>query len=410
MKAGGDARVAARRIVGRVLRGGAYSNVVVRPETAQLADADRRLAEHLAYGVLRQLPRLDRALDEMSSRPPEAIRPEVRDVLRVGAFELLFSGSPPHAAVDLAVESVRQAGRERAAAFVNGVLRSLARRGEPALPGGLEGEALALGHLPWMVEMLTAAWGREEARAFLEASQRPAPVGVRRRPEAPAPPGAERIAGIPDAYQLRQPGAIPMGTTVQDPAAVAVGVAVAPLPGDRVLDVAAAPGGKTAHLWDLMQGRGLLVANDVQLRRVQRARTRNAEMAVGASWLVADGRRLPFAEGTFDRVLLDAPCTGLGTLRRRPELRYRVTPGEVRRLAELQAALLEEALQMVRPDGVVVYAVCTVSPDETVAVVESLPAAPPPGLPGRQWGRGWLLGPHLTDSDGMFVSVVRREA
>lgn len=410
MKAGGDARVAARRIVGRVLRGGAYSNVVVRPETAHLGDADRRLAEHLAFGVLRQLPRLDRALDEVSSRAPETIRPEVRDVLRVGAFELFFSGTPPHAAVDLAVESVRQAGQERAAAFVNGVLRTLARHGEPTLPGGVEGEALTLGHLPWMVLMLTAAWNREEARAFLEASQRAAPVGVRRRPGAAVPPGAERIAGIPDAYQLRQPGTIPVGTTVQDPASVAVGVAVASRPGDRVLDVAAAPGGKTAHLWDLMQGRGLLVANDVQPRRVLRARSRSAEMAVGARWLAADGRRLPFAGGTFDRVLLDAPCTGLGTLRRRPELRYRVTPGEVERLAKLQVALLEEALQVVKPGGIVVYSVCTVSPDETVAVVESLPAAPPPGLPGRRWGKGWLLGPHLTDSDGMFVSVVRREA
>lgn len=179
-----------------------------------------------------------------------------------------------------------------------------------------------------------------------------------------------------------------------------------------VLDMAAAPGGKTLHLFDQMGGegsqlKGALVASDRHERRVVSARSRLRELGAELPWLVADGRRLPVPDKTFDRVLLDAPCTGLGTLRRRPEIRHRLEFGDPARLGGLQHELLTEALRVTRPDGYVVYAVCTVFPEETVDVVAPHRAAPPPELPGRAAGKGWLLAPHLTGSDGMFISVVR---
>jgi 16S rRNA (cytosine967-C5)-methyltransferase len=171
--------------------------------------------------------------------------------------------------------------------------------------------------------------------------------------------------------------------------------------------MAAAPGGKTLHLLDQMEGTGLLIGADRHGRRVASARHRLREAGVEIPWVVADGVAAPFAPATFDRVLLDAPCTGLGTLRRRPEIRHRLDPDSPDRLAAQQRRLLDAALSLVKPDGFVVYAVCTVFAAETTMVVAERRAEAPDGLPGRPTGNGWLLGPHLTSSDGMFISLVR---
>ena len=128
---------------------------------------------------------------------------------------------------------------------------------------------------------------------------------------------------------------------------------------------------------------------------------------VSVPWVVADGRQSPFRESAFDAVLLDAPCTGLGTLRRRPEIRFKSSPADIARLAALQEALLESAVRLVRPGGRVVYSVCTVTEAETVRIVEGFEASPPEGLPGEVRGKGLLLAPHLTGTDGMFISVIK---
>jgi 16S rRNA (cytosine967-C5)-methyltransferase len=178
-----------------------------------------------------------------------------------------------------------------------------------------------------------------------------------------------------------------------------------PQPGERILDLAAAPGGKTLDIADRMGGQGLVVGSDHHSRRVVSAARRLEGTPV--LWCVADGRRAPYRAGSFDRVLLDAPCSGLGTLRRRPEVRFRVSPTDVADLAGLQSLLLKEALRLVRPGGTVVYSVCTVTPQETTRVIEELRTEPITGLPGRPWGGGWLLGPHLTGTDGMFITRIR---
>jgi 16S rRNA (cytosine967-C5)-methyltransferase len=171
----------------------------------------------------------------------------------------------------------------------------------------------------------------------------------------------------------------------------------------KVADIAAAPGGKTSHLLDQTGEAGLVIAADSHRRRLADARRR----VPGAHWVVADATTLPFRAGTFDRVLLDAPCSGLGTLRRRPEIRFRVTEAEVRRLAKDQKEMLERAAELVAPGGRLVYSVCTVTPEETIEIVAGGGFEPPP-IPGELWGEGRLLAPHLTGTDGMFVAM--REA
>jgi 16S rRNA (cytosine967-C5)-methyltransferase len=193
--------------------------------------------------------------------------------------------------------------------------------------------------------------------------------------------------------------------TIQDGSSVAVGLALDAQPGEHILDLAAAPGGKTLHLTDQVGEAGLVVAADVHHRRVLAAVGRPG--LAGVPWCVTDGRRTPFPDRTFDRVLIDAPCSGLGTLRRRPEVRYRTDADDLPVLAARQKAMVAEALRVVKPEGLVVYSVCTVTPEETVDVVEGFATEPVRGLPGRAWGPGWLLAPHLTGTDGMYITRIR---
>ena len=397
MKPGVEARLTAARLVGRVVRGGAWSNVVVR--NLDLPEADARLVRHLVYGTLRNLRRLDRAIDGLSHRPLSTIDDGLIDVLRVAFHEVLFGRTASHAVPDMAVEAARAHGHFRAVGFVNALVRNLQRNGEPTPPSGI---AETFGLPEWVIDDLVATWGEGPALAFAEAAHQDAPVTFRMEAGTFLPAGMIPTA-VRGAY-IHPRGRVPPGAVVQDPASLAVVEAVGVDLGDRVLEVGAAPGGKTMALWD--RGPAILAALDSHARRIRRARKRTARSGFGGWWVRADGRSLPFREATFDRVLVDAPCTGLGTLRRRPEIRFRVSEGDRDRLADLQRRLLEGALGMVRPGGRVVYAVCTVTSAETVRVVAGLGGRPPEGLPGLRVDGGLLMGPHLTGTDGMFISVL----
>lgn len=403
MKPGVAARAAARTIVSRVLHSGAYSNRVVRTETRDLPIRDAALAQRLAYDTVRNLLRVDRTIEAVSSRPLAKIQDAVLDTLRVGVNEVLFARTTDHAAVDSTVEVMRSI-QPAAAGFCNAILRTVVREGEPPLPDGAEGAALRLGQPSWIWELMVEAWGLAEAEVFLAASQMDAARTVRLRRGEP-PEDAQALTGIPGAYILAPTADVVDSMTVQDGASIAVGLALDPQPGEHILDLAAAPGGKTLQIADRLDGRGLVVACDRHLRRVGSAADRLQGSMV--RWCVADARRAPYRSATFDRVLLDAPCSGLGTLRRRPEIRHRVKASDLTDLSELQARMLGEALRLVRPGGLVVYSVCTVTPQETIAVVQGLSTEPVVGLPGRPWAGGWLLAPHLTGTDGMFITRIR---
>lgn len=405
MKQGVETRVVAATLLRRILEDGAYSNIVVRTATRDLQRRDAMFVQRLLYTTIRYLARIDRIIDERVSRP---IEDDVRAVLRIGVAEILFTDGNAYAAVDSAVEAVRAIGVPRASGFVNGVLRNVVRDGEPALPEGPEGEALRLGVPLWLHEDLVTAYGVDTATSFLEASNEPTRVGVRRRRgEAPG----EAIDGIESAYLVDDVsllrGSIASGDiVVADPSSTAVAAALGPQPGDRVLDLAAAPGGKTLHVWDLLGGEGMIVAMDRHAGRAATARRRLLRLGADVNWVIGDATAPPFAPNSFDRILLDAPCTGLGTLRRRPEIRHRISPSSAAEFGRVQRQMLDAAVALLRPGGRLVYSVCTVTPEETINVVEGTASHGPEGLPGVALGGGVLLAPHVTGSDGMFIAVI----
>lgn len=378
--------------LGRILRGGAYSNVLLGRPTPDSDVDEHRFVQGLAMHALRTVGLADTVLECFSNRSPASLDPEVADVVRIAIAELDRGGTPPAIVVSEAVESVKLLGFGRAAGFVNALLRSVVREGLPDL-----GIVARLGVPPWLADALREAWGDEEAERFWASSSNPARVGLWGQP--PTGSDVTAVPGLPGSFLADRPIA---GMLVLDPASVAVARAVAARPGDLVLDMAAAPGGKTAVLVADLDG-GRVIAGDLHERRVRTARRRVA----GATWLRLDATQPPFANHTFDRVLLDAPCTGLGSLRRRPEILQRVTEAESDRLARIQRRALEAALRVVKPGGRVVYSVCTVLPVETSAQVEHFGAEPPSGCEvGRREGSGWLLSPHLGPTDGMFISLV----
>lgn len=412
MTDGSESRALAADLVHRVLTGGAYSNVLVRNETGPLPRQDARFVQRLVYTVLRFLPRLDHTIAAYADRPKERIDPITLDGLRVGAAELLVLGSSPHGAVDTAVDAVRLRGASRAAGFVNAVLRKIAAGGEVAFPAGNAGTAMHFGVAPWLYEHLRATWGKEETEAFLASSNEPARLGIRVRGGSSVGYG-ERVPGIPEAWWCDEPEVVRSlvaegAASIADPASTAVGHAVGVGPGMRVADLAAAPGGKTLQLVDAMAGDGTLVAIDRHERRIGAARRRLGTDGATVTWVVADARQPPLAPGRFDRVLLDAPCTGLGTLRRRPEIKHRLAANSPLEAGKRQRAMLDAALALLAPGGRLVYSVCTVFAEETVDVVAGCRGRAPTDLPGRPFGDGLLLGPHTTGTDGMFICVFDR--
>lgn len=407
MKQGVETRVVTVDLLRKILEDGAYSNIIVRTATRDLERRDVLFVQRLLYTTIRYLDRIDRTIDARISR---SVDQDVRAVLRVGVAEILFMDGDAYAAVDSAVEAVRIGGSPRASGFVNAVLRNIARDGEPPLPGGPEGAALRFGVPAWLHEDLVQAYGSDSAASFLEASNEATRVGVRRRRgEAPG----EAIAGIEDAYLVDNVvpyrASIAAGDlVVADPSSSAVAAALAPEPGHRILDLAAAPGGKTLHIWDLIGGEGFIIAMDRNAGRVATAQRRLHRLDADVRWVIGDATRPPLEPGSFDRILLDAPCTGLGTLRRRPEIRHRIRPESASELGRVQKQMLDAALSLLRPGGRLVYSVCTVTPEETVDVVAGADSHAPDGIPGSLIAGGVLLAPHVTGSDGMFIAVIDR--
>lgn len=429
--AGLAARRAALRALHAVEVDETYANLAVPDAVAELADArDRAFASHLAYDTLRWQGTLEWALAVVSSRPLDDIEPALRRVLRLGALQLLRTGVPARAAVATSVALAREQVPARrgkgAGGFVNGVLRGLARRSETLPWPELETDpvehlALRTGHPRWIVAELLGRYDRERTAAILHADDDPPGLALRVAPTARGAVLTElRVAGIEASagghpQAVRAPGADPRRlpavtdgrAVVQDAASLHVVDATAAAPGERILDLCAGPGGKTTALAERVGGPGgTVVAVELHPHRAEliRAAARhlghdNVEVRVGDGTAPA-----PAGEQPFDAVLVDAPCTGLGTGRRRPEVRWRRRPEQVTELAELQHRLLQAALGRVAPGGRLVYAVCTWTHAETEAVADRLESS----VPGRleRLVRRQLL-PDTDDTDGMFLAAWR---
>lgn len=427
-----SARVVALGVLVRV-DDSAYSNLVLPGvlRDSGLSTRDRAFVTDLVYGTLRRRRTLDHLLDRALDRPLDALDAPVRAALRLGAYQLV-SDVPVHAAVG---ETVEVAPR-RARPLVNAVLRKVAASGPPwPLPPGDDVTAIGvrLSYPDWLVECLVATLGRDDALAALTAANEPPPVTLRPNPRrtetsdlvhelesggAAVDPGrlgtgALVVRGLGDP--ARAPAVAQGRATPQDEASQAVMAVLDPGPGDSVLDPCAAPGGKATAAAERVGDGGRVVAGDVHPGRLALVRRAAARLGLAVQCVVADGRALPVPGQSFDRVLVDAPCTGLGVLRRRPDARWRIRPEDATRLAVLQRELLRDGARTVRPGGTLVYSVCTLTTEETVAVdewaVKGLPelvATQPPGPPWRPWGRGALLLPQDAGTDGMFVLRLHR--
>ncbi len=403
-----NTRAIAAGILIRIRDEGAYSNIVLPHSTENLLGPDRAFVYSLVTGSLRRLRHIDEIIETASGRPLDQLEPEVLAVLEIAIGELLTDQKGnAYATVNESVEAIKQLDRPKASGLVNGVLRGLGRNGMPKLDADAARDLSVPG---WVLDSLVADHGKTRAIEMLEGLRASSPmIALRVRPGGTVPAGAQPIEGIRDAYHLTSRPQGTTGVVFADGASTAVALALAPQPGERVLDMAAAPGGKTMSLWDQSGGKAIIVAMDRHRRRLRSAKRRLDKEKVYPQWMVGDGVSIPFADDSFDAVLVDAPCTGLGTLRRRPEIAMRLDAGAPQRMAEQQRAMLAEAWRITRPGGRIVYSVCTVLAAETVAIVADYPAQPPQGLPGAIWGSGLLLTPHVTGTDGMFIAALTKQ-
>jgi 16S rRNA (cytosine967-C5)-methyltransferase len=365
------ARDVALHALRRIDEEGAYANLVLRAELDRsgLEQRDRAFATELVYGVTRLRRRLDHVVDRFLLRP---VDPPVRAALRLGAYQLHELGTPAHAAVSSTVDAVPE---RKVRGLVNAVLRKVASSPVDEWPS----DAVRLSYPDWVVDRLTADLGHDDAVAALAAMDEPAAATER-----------------PDGY-------------VQDLASQWVAELVGARPGERVADVAAAPGGKATAM---AEAGARVVASDIRPARAGLVAGNAARLGVDLDVLVADGTAPPFRPACFDRVLLDAPCSGLGTFRRRADARWRIDAAAVDRLAELQRRLLAAAATLVRPGGTLVYSVCTLTEAEGpgVAATVDWPMVEAPADPWRPWGSGALLLPQVAGTDGMFLARWTRPA
>ncbi len=365
------------------------------------ADArDRALLTTLVYGVLRQRRRLDRALSPLAPRGLPIGDSALMNALRIGAYQLLWlERVPAFAAVDTAVQLAARGGPPKARrGFANALLRALARAGEPPLSDSPSPAALAERHsLPTWVVTLLLQENDAAPEPRLAAENEPAPFFIRlnlRRTDRDAFGAhlqsagvpAEPVAGLPGALRLARPAAVVQSPSLgeglwlpQDAASQLVVHLLEPQPGERVADVCAGAGVKTSHLAELVGPQGHVAALDVEAERIRRLGELVRRWGV-AEWVSATAgdatRPDPAARQAFDRVLVDAPCSGLGVLRRRPEIRWRRRPEDLARLVPLQRRLIEAAAGSVRPGGVLVYAVCSWARAEGPDVVDQFLASP----------------------------------
>lgn len=450
------ARVAAYDALRAVEDGRADLPAALAKARTRLADPrDRALASEIVTGTLRWRATLDHLIGQFGRRPVDRLDPEVLEVLRLSAYQLLHLERVPAAAVVRdAVDLARRSGKRSAAGFVNAVLRALDRsRGALPLPPQpapdaprdalLDYLSVTLSHPRWLAARWLDRHGFEAAAAWARFNNAPAPLtlranrlkitvrslqdrlaaaGVRTAATRYAPDGLVVVEGHPLGTPLAEAGLF----VPQDEASQLVAAMAGVRPGERVLDACAAPGGKTTAFAAALGDRGLVVATDLRPRRMALLKQTVARCGADAVRLVrADlAERLPFRDATFDCVVVDAPCSGLGTIRRDPDIRWRRSPADLERLAATARVMLREAAHVVRPGGRLVYATCSSEPEENDEVVAAflaetagfteLPArevvrGAPPGVAAVLDAAGRLRTlPHVHGLEAFFAVVLRR--
>lgn len=434
------ARETAFRVLLRVESGDAYADILLRKEAEGLSSADAGLATEIVYGVLRWKLRLDYTIDLFASIKTRKLEHRVLSALRVGAFQLLFlSRVPASAAINESVKLLRKDGPKKMG-FVNAVLRKIdSERNKIIIPGGdaLKRVSLAWSHPEWMVKRWIGRYGIEAAEALCRANQEVPPKTVRVNTLSATREGLLRElkeTGREAAISKFSPHGIevtggqldPLDGRyyIQDEASQLISFLVAPMPGSKVLDACSAPGGKTTHMAQLMENRGEIIALDKhgqRLKSVNDAASRLGVKIVKTMEADASLALPPAADGPFDFILCDAPCSGLGVVRRSPDIKYRRKEEDILLLSLEQARLLENISKYVKKGGVLVYSTCTFEPEETDMavdafleqhrdfVLESAKTVLPPECAALVDEKGIFRSyPHRHGMDGFFGARMRR--
>jgi 16S rRNA (cytosine967-C5)-methyltransferase len=401
------ARQAAYQVVLRVFEDDAYADRVLRSAVSGLDARDRALAQRLAFGTVQRVRTLDHAIERLGKRPVRKLDPPVRAALRLGAYQLGFTDVATHAAVNETVELVRRARLERAVAFTNAVMRRLSE-GIEQLLGSLtedtpKNAALTLSYPDWVAELWWEQLGRDDALALMRAQNEPPERVVRLNPRKDGAIAGTPDPDVPSAWHVDRvdEDAFEKGLIwPQSRGSQLAGLAVGARDGEHTLDLCAAPGGKATQL------AGEVVAVELHPGRARELEENCRRLGADNVTVVnADATQLPSELTGFDHVLVDAPCSGLGVLAARPDLRWRAEP-----LPELQLELLRAAAERVKPGGTILYSVCTISTEENEAVVDACGLTPQPL--GDDWPQfrhprrpEFLLTlPHVHRTSGFFIA------
>jgi len=437
------ARKLAFVILGQVSQHGRHaSDLLASPRGDRLSERDRRLAYELVLGVLRWQRQLDYLIALYSRRSPERLDEPIRIALWLGLYQLRFLDRiPMYAAVSEAVALAKRYGSRWGAGLVNAVLRraASARDDRPweKIADPIERASIEFSHPSWLVRKWMADFGVEEALALMRANNHTPPVVIRfntlvtssdKALQALAQEGIELEPSpiVPGAYRVRSGSLSPHVEAwrrgwiyIQEEASQLVGHLVAPEPGMRILEICAAPGSKTTHMAALMENRGMIIAGDRQWARLRVLVPLAERLQVRiAHPVVFEGRGpLPLCPAQrFERVLVDAPCSGTGTLRRHPEIKWRLLPEGLRSMAEYQKALLQEASRWVAVGGRLIYATCSLEREENEDVItaflsihkEFRPVVPPVAEAFRTESGYVRTFPHRHGVDGFFAAVLEK--
>lgn len=444
------AREAALDVLTRVEQDKAYSNLLLNQtlNRLKLERQEAALATELVYGTIQRLNTIDYFLARFAAKGLDKLQPWVRSLLRLSFYQLRWLDRiPPHAAVNEAVNLAKKRGHQGIAGLVNGILRSVIREKESlVVPGDLPlGKRIALeySHPEWLTERWISRYGAEEAARMCEADNEPPKASVRvNRMRFSREAMAARLAehGIqaassplaPDGLVIESGGNIAESPffaagelSIQDESSMLVARIVQPEPGMTVLDCCAAPGGKTVHLAELMNDEGVIHAYDVHEHKTKLIRDQASRLGLRCIRpSVSDARRLAerFPAASFDRILLDAPCTGLGVIRRKPDLKWAKRESEIAEIAALQRELLQAIHPLLKLGGVLVYSTCTTEPEENKEQIRRFLADTPQfelvPFPKDILPAGWVreagesgmlqLLPHHFHSDGFFIARLQK--